>query len=71
MRSLKLDIPEEILDEARIPPSERESTLPRELAVHLSTRELLPKTAARSGGPGLGPDPLRPLCDPSRYAARA
>jgi predicted HTH domain antitoxin len=47
MRSLKLDIPEEILDEARIPPSERESTLLRELAVHLYARELLPKAAAR------------------------
>jgi predicted HTH domain antitoxin len=47
MRSLRLDIPEEILDEARIPPSERESTLLRELAVHLYARELLPKAAAR------------------------
>lgn len=47
MRSLKLEIPEEILDEAKIPPSERESTLLRELAVHLYARELLPKAAAR------------------------
>jgi predicted HTH domain antitoxin len=47
VRSLKLDIPEEILDKARIPPNERESTLLRELAVHLYARELLPKAAAR------------------------
>jgi predicted HTH domain antitoxin len=47
MRSLTLDIPEEILEEAKIPPSERESTLLRELAVQLYARELLPKAAAR------------------------
>jgi predicted HTH domain antitoxin len=47
MRSVKLDIPEEILEEVRNPPSERESTLLRELAVHLYARELLPKAAAR------------------------
>ncbi|HSN98541.1 MAG TPA: UPF0175 family protein [Candidatus Nanopelagicales bacterium] len=47
MGSLKLEIPEDILEEARIPPSERESILRRELAVHLYARELLPKGAAR------------------------
>ena len=47
MRSVKLEIPEEILEEARISPNERESTLLRELAVHLYARELLPKAAAR------------------------
>jgi predicted HTH domain antitoxin len=47
MRSLTLDIPEEILEEAKIPPSERQSTLLRELAVQLYARELLPKAAAR------------------------
>lgn len=47
MRSLTLDIPEEILDEAKIPPSERERTLLRELAVQLYARDLLPKAAAR------------------------
>jgi len=47
MGSVKLDIPEDILEEARIPPNERESTLLRELAVHLYARELLPKAAAR------------------------
>lgn len=47
MSSLKLEIAEDILEEARIPPSEREMTLRRELAVHLYARELLPKGAAR------------------------
>jgi predicted HTH domain antitoxin len=47
MRSLTLDIPEDILEEAKIPPSEWGSTLLRELAVQLYARELLPKAAAR------------------------
>jgi predicted HTH domain antitoxin len=47
MSSFNLEIPDDILDEARIPPSERASVLKRELAVHLYARELLPKAAAR------------------------
>jgi len=47
MSSLTLEIPDDILDEARIPPSERVSVLKRELAVQLYAREILPKAAAR------------------------
>jgi predicted HTH domain antitoxin len=47
MGSFNLEISDDILDEARIPPSERTSVLKRELAVHLYTRDLLPKAAAR------------------------
>jgi predicted HTH domain antitoxin len=42
-----LEIPEDILDQARIPASEMEPTLKRELAVHLVARGLLPRAAAR------------------------
>jgi predicted HTH domain antitoxin len=45
--SFHLDIPEDVLDQARIPASEMEPTLKRELAVHLVARGLLPKAAAR------------------------
>lgn len=47
MGSFNLEISDDILDEARIPPAEREAVLKRELAVHLYARELLPKAAAR------------------------
>lgn len=47
MGSFNLEIPDDILDEARIPPSERASVLKRELAVQLHAREILPKAAAR------------------------
>jgi len=47
MGSFRLEIPDDILDEARIPPSERASMLRCELAIQLYTRELLPKAAAR------------------------
>jgi predicted HTH domain antitoxin len=47
MGSFNLEISDEILDEARIPPAEREAVLKRELAVQLYARELLPKAAAR------------------------
>ncbi|WP_437964218.1 UPF0175 family protein [Sorangium sp. So ce260] len=47
MGSFKLEISDDILDEARIPPAEREAVLKRELAVQLYARELLPKAAAR------------------------
>jgi predicted HTH domain antitoxin len=47
MSSFNLEIPDDILDEARIPPSERASVLKRELAVQLYAREILPKAAAR------------------------
>ncbi len=47
MGSFNLEISDDILDEARIPPDEREAVLKRELAVQLYARELLPKTAAR------------------------
>lgn len=42
-----LEIPEDVLDEARIPRDQRESTLKRELALHLYARSILPKAAAR------------------------
>jgi predicted HTH domain antitoxin len=42
-----LVIPEDVLEQARIPASEIEPTLKRELAVHLVARGLLPKAAAR------------------------
>ncbi len=38
-----LEIPEDVLDEARIPKSERESTLKREVAIHLYARGILPR----------------------------
>jgi predicted HTH domain antitoxin len=47
MGSFNFEIADDILDEARIPPDERESVLKRELAVQLYARELLPKAAAR------------------------
>jgi hypothetical protein len=47
MKSLLLEIPEDIIETARIPPDERETAIKRELAVHLYTRGILPKTAAR------------------------
>ena len=47
MSSFNLEIPDDILDEARILPSERASVLKRELAVQLYAREILPKAAAR------------------------
>lgn len=47
MGSFSLEIADDILDEARIPPEERESVLKRELAVQLYAREILPKAAAR------------------------
>jgi predicted HTH domain antitoxin len=45
--SFRLEIPDGVLDHARIPASEMEPTLKRELAVHLVARGLLPKAAAR------------------------
>jgi predicted HTH domain antitoxin len=42
-----LEIPEDVLEEARIPRDERKGTLKRELALHLYARGLLPKAAAR------------------------
>lgn len=47
MGSFSLEIADDILDEARIPPEERASVLKRELAVQLYAREILPKAAAR------------------------
>lgn len=47
MGSFNLQIADDILDEARIPPDERETVLKRELAVQLYAREILPKAAAR------------------------
>ncbi len=47
MAMFKLEIAEDILDEARIPPDERAAVLKRELAVQLYAREILPKAAAR------------------------
>ena len=47
MGSFNLEITDDILDEARIPPGERDSVIKRELAVQLYARELLPKAAAR------------------------
>lgn len=47
MKTYALEIPEDVLLEARIPPSERDETLRKELAVHLYVRGLLPKAAAR------------------------
>lgn len=47
MNSFHLEIPEDVLREARIPPDEVEETLRRELAVQLYSRGLLPKAAAR------------------------
>ena len=47
MGSFNLEIADDILDEARIPPDERESVIKRELAVQLYAREILPKAAAR------------------------
>jgi predicted HTH domain antitoxin len=47
MGSFNLEIADDILDEARIQPDERESVLKRELAVQLYAREILPKAAAR------------------------
>jgi len=46
-KSYILEIPEDVLDEARIPRGERESTLKRELALQLYARGILPKAAAR------------------------
>jgi predicted HTH domain antitoxin len=43
----EVEIADDILDEARIPPDERESVLKRELAVQLYARGILPKAAAR------------------------
>jgi predicted HTH domain antitoxin len=42
-----LEIPDDILDEARIPASERASVLRRELSIQLYARDILPKAAAR------------------------
>ncbi len=55
-----LEIPEDVLDEARIPKGERESTLKREVAIHLYARGILPKAAARrlSGLPRVAFDDL-------------
>lgn len=51
MKSLQLEISEEVLREARIPPDEVKAMLYRELAVQLYSRGLLPKAAAqRLGG---------------------
>jgi predicted HTH domain antitoxin len=47
MGTFNLEIADEILDEARIPPQERASVLKRELAVQLYAQEILPKAAAR------------------------
>jgi predicted HTH domain antitoxin len=47
MGAFNLEIADDILDEARIPPDERESVIKRELAVQLYAREILPKAAAR------------------------
>ncbi|MFM7204269.1 MAG: UPF0175 family protein [Myxococcota bacterium] len=47
MKTLSIEIPEDILEMAQIPPEERESTLRLELAVHLVARGMLPRAAAR------------------------
>jgi predicted HTH domain antitoxin len=47
MKSLLIEIPEDVVEAARIPPDERLDTIKRELAVHLYTRGILPKAAAR------------------------
>jgi predicted HTH domain antitoxin len=47
MGSFNLEIADDILDEARIPPADRARVLKRELAVQLYAREILPKAAAR------------------------
>ncbi len=47
MGSFTFEIAEDILDQAKIPSAERTDVLKRELAVHLYTRDLLPKAAAR------------------------
>jgi predicted HTH domain antitoxin len=47
MGSFTLEIPDDILDEARIPASERASVLRRELSIQLYARDILPKAAAR------------------------
>lgn len=62
MRSFGLEIPEDILDEARIPASERASVLRRELSIQLYARDILPKAAARrlSGMDRLSFDDLLP-----------
>lgn len=47
MSAFRLEIPDDILAQARIGPNELEETLRRELAVQLYSRGLLPKAAAR------------------------
>lgn len=47
MTAFMLEIPEDVLAQARIDPAGMEETLRRELAVQLFSRGLLPKAAAR------------------------
>lgn len=47
MTAFMLEIPEDVLAQARIDPADMEDTLRRELAVQLCSRGLLPKAAAR------------------------
>ncbi len=47
MTAFMLEIPEDVLAQARIDPADMEETLRRELAVQLYSRGLLPKVAAR------------------------
>lgn len=47
MSTFRLEIPDDILAQARIGPAELEETLRRELAVQLYSRGLLPKAPAR------------------------
>lgn len=47
MKPVILEIPSDVVAEARIPPDECVATLKRELAVQLYARGILPKAAAR------------------------
>lgn len=47
MSAFMLEIPEDVVAEARIDPAQLDDTLRRELAVQLYSRGLLPKLAAR------------------------
>ena len=47
VKSLTLEIPEDVLADAKIAPDERAEVLKRELAVHLCARGILSRTAAR------------------------
>ena len=47
MSAFMLEIPEDVVAQARIDPAQLDDTLRRELAVQLYSRGLLPKAAAR------------------------